>query len=53
MKLQEIVSNPYEGREVIRRWIAMAVWAVMALIIADWIATDPVLAGQLIRSITS
>ena len=43
MKLQEIVSNPYEGREVIRRWIAMAVWAVMALIIADWIATEHLL----------
>jgi hypothetical protein len=43
MKLQEIVSNPYEGREVIRRWIAMAVWAVAALIIADWIATEHML----------
>ncbi|HVM61204.1 MAG TPA: hypothetical protein VMV72_10090 [Verrucomicrobiae bacterium] len=43
MKLQEIVATPYQGQEAIRRWIAMAVCVVAALIISVWIATDHLL----------
>jgi hypothetical protein len=43
MKFSEVVSNPYEGREVIRRWIVVGIWIIAAMLIADWIATQHIL----------
>jgi hypothetical protein len=43
MKFSETFTNPVLAREAIRRWVAIGIWIIAAMLIADWIATQHIL----------